>query len=199
MPEDEVDSWAWWRRDSGTGEYTGLDTGFETIATAIKDAGGIDGVIGFSQGAAATGFVASLLEAGRIEAFAAAAKSGEPALPYPSSFLDPSSETGTINPPLKFAVSYCGFFAPHGMYRSFYEPKIATPMLNVIGTVDSVVEESRTLEFVKACETERVVYHPGGHFVPIGKEMAGALVGFLRECCTETVEEKGFDDLDMPF
>jgi len=24
------------------------------------------------------------------------------------------------------------------------------------------------------------VYHPGGHFVPIGKEMAGVLVGFFE-------------------
>lgn len=51
------------------------------------------------------------------------------------------------------------------------------------------------------CESgSRVLYHPGGHFVPIGKEMSSALVGFVRECCEEKGgEEENVEDMDVPF
>ena len=84
------------------------------------------------------------------------------------------------------------------MYAAFYEPKISTRTLHVVGTLDSVVEESRSLALVEACVEPTVVYHPGGHFVPIGKEMTGALVGFIRRCCKEGVEQEA-DDMEMPF
>jgi len=61
------------------------------------------------------------------------------------------------------------------------------------------VEESRSLALVEVCEKGNTVYHPGGHFVPIGKEMAGVLVGFLRECCEEKKEDKGVEDMNVPF
>ncbi len=42
--------------------------------------------------------------------------------------------------------------------------------------------------------------HPGGHFVPVGKDMAGVLVGFVRECCGEKKqEEESVEDMDVPF
>jgi hypothetical protein len=70
-------------------------------------------------------------------------------------------------------------------------------MLHVIGTLDSVVEESRSLALAEASLEPRVVYHPGGHFVPIGKEMVGALIGFIRECCLEKVREENAEDTDF--
>ena len=46
---------------------------------------------------------------------------------------------------------------------------------------------------------KRVLYHPGGHFVPIGKEMSGALVGFIGECCEVKKEVENVEDMDVPF
>jgi len=156
-----------------------VEDGFRTIADAIQEAGGIDGVVGFSQGGAAAAMVASLLEPSRPQAFASGeAKAG---MSYPDSF----SSLRQTQPPLKFAVSYSAFLAPNPLYAAFYEPKISTPMLHVVGTLDSVVEESRSLALVEACVEPKVVYHPGGHFVPIGREMVGALVGFIRQYCEE--------------
>merc|ERR1712230_47541 len=83
-------------------------------------------------------------------------------------------------PPLKFAISYSGFYAPDATYAPFYEPKIKTRFLHVIGSLDSVVEEERSQGLVERCEDKVKVVHPGGHFVPVGKEYAGVLVGFLR-------------------
>lgn len=202
--DDEIDAWAWWRRDESTGLYYGLEEGLARIADAMQQAGGVDGVIGFSQGAAAAAIVASLLETDRPAAFAAAGRDG--GLDFPRSFVREDGER--VNAPLKFAVSYSGFFAPHPRYRAFYEPKITTPLLHVIGSLDTVVEEDRTRGLVERCVggEERVVVHPGGHFVPVGKEWVGALVGFIREVVGQEgkeggkgKEEESVEDMDMPF
>lgn len=175
----------------------GLKDGLAVMADAIRNAGGVDGVIGFSQGACAAAFVTSLLEAGRKENFDALVPKG--GMAYPTSFL--VEDSSTINPPLKFSVCYSGFSAPNELYRAFYEPNIRTPLLSVIGSLDSVVEESQCLSLADSCEegSRRVVYHPGGHFVPIGKQMVQVLIGFIKDTCAETEEEENVEDMDVPF
>jgi predicted esterase len=199
---EEVDAWAWWRRkdiSSDNGDpytYEGLEKGISSIADVLKTEGPFDGVIGFSQGGACAGIVASLLESGRKEAFG---KDG--IMPFPESFAEGA------HPPLKFAVSYSGF-APRDLklYRGFYEPKITTPMLHVLGTLDAVVEEAKSLALVEACkESEgRVVYHPGGHFLPASqKAYVGALIGFMKEVLDKAEngekKEESVEDMDVPF
>jgi hypothetical protein len=208
LDSDTKNDWrAWWVRDNTTGEYKGMDEGFQVVADAIKKEGPIDGVIGFSQGAAGAAFVTSLLEPNRIAAFEQAMSTVGVA--YPAPFLAKSEEgvesgaTNRINgnQVLKFGVSYSGFFAPDPRYKAFYEPKISTPMLHFIGSLDSVVEEDRSMGLAERCEKVRVVVHPGGHFVPIGKEWVAALANFIRETCGEKVAEKeeSVEDMDMPF
>lgn len=177
-------------------------------------------MIGFSQGAAAAVLVASLLDEGRLQSWNEYQKEHPSlsVLPYPKSFLlentstsDTKVEPKTFHPPLKFAISYSGFYAPHAAYTPFYVPRIQTRVLHVIGTLDSVVEEGRSLKSAEVCDgwgkgKENVVYHAGGHFVPIGKEMAGVVVGFIKDTCGEGKsgkdkkgEEVGVEDMEMPF
>ena len=217
---EEPDVWGWWRRkgDKEPFTYEGMEIGFEKVAQVLKDDGPFDGVIGFSQGGALAGMVASLLEPNRIEAFskvssssssAKAASGGDTAtFAYPESFV---SSTGyisePIHQPLRFAVSYSGFGSPHPMYAAFYSPKIQTPMLHFIGSVDTVVDEKRSLLLAHACETEKVMYHPGGHFLPSSqKEYVGALVGFIRSVLEKQEQKTGSkgdeekaEDMDLPF
>lgn len=173
-----------------------MEEALDTIAAAIRELGGIDGVIGFSQGAAATGMVASLLQPGRKIAMESYLASYPEALSFPRSWeglpeLHPQG--------LKFAVSYSGFYAPNELYKGFYEPIISTPVLHFIGSLDSVVEESRSLALVDVTENGQKVYHPGGHFVPAGKEMVGVLVGFIRDCCVVKQVKDSAEDMDAPF
>lgn len=201
--DDDPDAWGWWRRKGETEPYVyeGLETGCAKVAEVLVSDGPFDGVIGFSQGGALAGMVASLLEPGRREAFEKAqSDKSVNGMPYPAAF---ETSTGymseAVHAPLKFAVSYSGFAATmEGAYRAFYEPKIQTPMLHFLGSVDTVVEERRSLRLVEACEDggregRRVVYHPGGHFLPSSqKQYVGALVGFIREVIGEWEErEKG--------
>ncbi|KAI4850845.1 hypothetical protein E4T44_02507, partial [Aureobasidium sp. EXF-8845] len=215
--DTEPEAYAWWRR-KGDGEpfsYEGLDQGFARLASCIKDSGPFDGCIGFSQGGAAAGMLASVLEANRRDAFEKNQVHG--GMRYPESFEnDTGFMTDVIQEPLKFAVSYSGFSAaPNELYTAFYEPKIKTPMLHFIGSVDTVVDESRSLRLVDACvagrgvagEVSRLVYHPGGHFLPSSqKQYVAALVAFIREIVggpsedsLENKKEDKAEDMDMPF
>ena len=195
--DKETDALGWWQRSEVTGEYIGIEDFFTTIVSTILEHGGIDGVIGFSQGAAAAAMVASLLEPGRQEAFRAAKPSGGINFPEEFRSLIANSETRKkIQGPLRFFTSYSGFRPPpswaNGAYDAFYSPSISIPSLHYIGSLDSVVEESRCLALANACEEtkRKVVYHPGGHFVPISKEWVGILVGFIKEVCGEEVGKK---------
>ena len=214
--KDSPEAYGWWRR-KGDGEpyrYEGMEMGFETIAQVLKDEGPFQGAVGFSQGGAAAGMIASLLEPGRREAFEVAQRDG--GMRYPDSFV---ADTGfieeTVHPPLKFAVSYSGFgAATNPLYQAFYAPKIETPMCHFLGSVDTVVEEARSLRLVDACVqgrgrdggVQRVVYHPGGHFLPSSqKQYVNALVAFIREALGEEEglgkgkQEQRVEDMDVPF
>lgn len=214
--DEQPEAYAWWRRkgDSEPYRYEGLEQGFERIASVLKESGPFDGVIGFSQGGAAAGMLASLLEPGRREAFEGAQAKG--GIRYPDSFTsDTGYMEGVIHPPLKFAVSYSGFGANgNELYQAFYEPQIATPMLHFIGSVDTVVEEARSLRLVDACVSgrgveggvARLVYHPGGHFLPSSqKQYVAALVAFIRDVVGKEDQgklgngEESVEDMDMPF
>ena len=208
------DAYGWWIRRGETEPFTyeGMETGFEKVAEGLRNEGPFDGVMGFSQGGALAGMVASLLEKGRREAFEEAQGTDEGArndkkpirraaqkggMPYPKSFTAPqptpnSPDPSTpIHPPLRFAISYSGFGAStNPLYSAFYNPPIATPMLHFLGSVDTVVEEARSLRLVDACagndeekqRGRRVIYHPGGHFLPSSQVYVRAVAGFIREC-----------------
>lgn len=215
---DEPDAYGWWRRkgDSEPFTYEGMDRGLATIAECLRTQGPFDGVLGFSQGGAAAGMVAALLEEGRREAFEKAQAKG--GMRYPDSF---TSDSGfieeAVHPPLKFAISYSGFGAStNDLYQAFYAPKITTPMLHFLGSLDTVVSEERSLRLVDACMNgkgidggaPRLVYHPGGHFLPSSqKQGVAALVGFIREivggaavgASEKDKKEESVEDMDVPF
>jgi predicted esterase len=199
--EDQVDIFGWWRRNdtSNPPEYAGIDKGLETVSRALQAEGPFDGVIGFSQGAALAAMTASLLEGNtRKQAFQNAQKGSAFAIPYPSSFdaLD--------HPPLKFCVPYAGFIAPGERYKAFYDSKITTPVCHFIGSLDSVIGEERTTLLTESCENCQVVPHPGGHFVPQGKQYLNALVAFIQNAVSdrkahEDQKEERVEDMDLPF
>lgn len=202
--EEDIEAYGWWRRkdtNEGVVVYGGIEQGIATIAECINQEGPFEGVIGFSQGAAAAAMVASLLEGqSRIEGFEKAEREG--GIPYPASF---KSDRGFLQEPLKFAIVYSGFCAPAQMYKGFYEPKIRTPMLHFLGQMDTVVEEERSRKLVEACEDgeKNVVVHPGGHFLPSQRPWLDACITFIKGRLegptNEMPKEESVEDMDVPF
>jgi fermentation-respiration switch protein FrsA (DUF1100 family) len=88
--------------------------------------------------------------------------------------------------------------------QSLVKRGLRTPSLHIIGSLDSVVEESRSAALATACgASAQTVLHPGGHFVPVGRDMVGVLVGWLRRVLAEEKAEEGqldsVGDMDVPF
>ena len=201
---DSLEAFGWWRRSntSEPPEYVGLEDGLETIARLLESEGPFDGVIGFSQGACFAAMIASLLEGqSRKQAFEKARSRSSLAIPYPASFARLS------HPPLRFCTAYCGFRAPGDRYLGFYEdPKIQTPACHFIGSLDSVVEESRTQALVDAtggADKTQVVMHPGGHFVPSGKQYLDIIAAFIKQKKSSDgkmdQQEERVEDMEVPF
>jgi len=200
---EDMQAYGWWRRSdtSDPPEYVGLENGLEVVSKILASEGPFDGVMGFSQGAGLAAMVTSLLEGeSRQKAFQNQQSNSSLAIEYPSSFAKLN------HPPLKFAIFYCGFVAPGERYTGFYEPHISTPSCNFIGSLDSVVDESRTQALVDACggsSKTQVLVHPGGHFVPSAKQYLNAIVSFIKNATTpqsgqKEVEERA-EDMDVPF
>lgn len=200
---DAIEAYGWWRRSNTQDppEYMGLDKGLEVVAKVLESEGPFDGVMGFSQGACMAAMVTSLLEGdSRRQAFKNAQSKSSLAISYPSSFEKLN------HPPLKFCVLYAGFVAPGERYRGFYEsPHIQTPSCHFIGSLDTLVEESRTQALVDAFGgvNTQVVTHPGGHFVPSGKQYLDIVGAFMKNrinpTSNDSVKEENVEDMDVPF
>lgn len=187
----ETDSWAWYRKDEASGAYRFLKEGMlrvaESMGTAIAGAPAdeeaptlasessapIAGVIGFSQG----GSMAAML--------AAAMENPHQARTVPSgedwAWVRAVREANR-GIPLRFAVIYSGFYAPPEELAWLYEPPVVTSTLHFIGSLDTVIDESRSRGLVTRCQDPVVIVHPGGHHVPVSKEWVMPLVGFIRKC-----------------
>ncbi|KAJ5687746.1 hypothetical protein N7536_010365 [Penicillium majusculum] len=171
-------AWSWFESESIHGLYPGLEGGLEYVASILKDSGPFDGIVGFSQGAAAAAMVASLLEGNRKDAFARF--EAEAGISYPTCFAN------LEHPPLKFVVSISGYVASHPDYRAFYDPVIRTPVLHFLGHMDTVVDESASMRLVESCQEvgdkkkQIVIWHSGGHVVPSGKRELAAVAHFIK-------------------
>ncbi|KAI9927954.1 hypothetical protein ASPWEDRAFT_563966 [Aspergillus wentii DTO 134E9] len=210
--DEAVEAYGWWRR-SNTADpplYLGLEDGLDAVAKVLRDEGPFDGVIGFSQGAALAAMVAGLLEPGRKDTFARVAEQDKGNSDGVTGFSFPSGFDSLSHPPLKFALCYSGFRSPGARYRAFYEdPAIQTPVLHVLGSLDSVVDDSRSRSLIEACagdpeKEDKVVWHPGGHFLPSQRPYLDAAVRFIKERLDGQggkgqEEEEDVRDMDLPF
>jgi hypothetical protein len=189
--EEQMDAWAWFRHDRAAGKYRLVEEGMLSLAKEIsewkgdataegeegeagKGGGGVvDGVLGFSQGGCLAGMLASALEEGRTTAWVEAREH--------EGWMRAVREANGGRP-LKFAVIYSGFWATPTDLGWLYEPKIKTPTLHVLGSLDTVVEECRSQGLVERCEDPLVLRHPGGHYVPVNKEWVMPVAGFIKKC-----------------
>ncbi|KAM4065381.1 serine hydrolase (FSH1) domain-containing protein [Hirsutella rhossiliensis] len=175
----QPDTWAWFRKDEATGTYRLLAEGMATVAAAIREAGGVDAVCGFSQGGAMAAVIAAALEPDRP---VPEGSDGSWAL---------ALRDANEGRPLDFAVSYSGFFGPVDALKWCYEPKLKTPTLHYIGSLDTVVDERRSQSLIDRCVDPVVVVHPGGHHVPVAKAWVMPLACFIKQHAHEAQPKTG--------
>ncbi|KAG9580605.1 FSH1-domain-containing protein, partial [Aureobasidium melanogenum] len=196
--EVREDANGWWKlRDRGEAQE-GVEIGLDHVAKVMKENGPMDGVMGFSQGAALAAMVVSVLETNREEAFGK----------VPGGMEFPQSIKELQHPPLRFGVCFSGLRNKHEVYTAFYEPKIQTPVLHVLGSMDTIVEESESLALAERCAdggNGMVIRHAGTHTVPTSDRDIAAVIQFIRnafpleDASARKDDEEDVLDMDMPF
>jgi dihydrofolate reductase len=145
---------SWWPHNVSTQDHYTIDQALESIKESINTNGPYDGIVGFSQGAGFAGLLLNIIHQ-----------------------LAPEKQN-----PFKFAVLYSGFRVQPEALQHYYTPAMTTPSLHILGSLDTVVSEERTLKLFDACaeETRTLLRHPGGHFVPNAKPYIKAVTDFIQ-------------------
>lgn len=154
---------------------------FETIKNAYAEHGPFIGILGFSQGSG----IAGLLLANYNEIV------GD----------EKASEA------LKFAIFYSGFKFEHESVQKYYETKVSLPTLHLMGELDTLVANERSLAYAEICEDHTVLKHPGGHYCPSTKDLLKSEVAWINSVVDKTREndkeadkkEETIEDLTAQF
>ena len=115
----------------------------------------IDGIFGFSQGAALTGLLAALRDS----------------RPSPIWF--------------EFAIMVGGFTSTMPQHAALFRHKLTIPSVHVTGRADAIVPRRDSLLLADRFADPLIIEHPGGHVIPgepaVTAPIAGFLAGFARD------------------
>jgi hypothetical protein len=140
----------WWHEGFRGWERT-RDWAVELLRTGPR----IDGIFGFSQGAALTGLLAALRDS----------------RPSPIWF--------------EFAIMVGGFTSTMPQHAALFRHKLTIPSVHVTGRADAIVPRRDSLLLADRFADPLVIEHPGGHVIPaetnVTAPIAGFLAGFARD------------------
>jgi predicted esterase len=109
----------------------------------------IDGIFGFSQGAALTGLLAALRDS------------------RPSPFW------------FEFAIMVGGFTSTLPQHAELFRHKLTIPSVHVTGRADGIVPRRDSLLLADRFADPLVIEHPGGHVIPGNSAVTGPIADFL--------------------
>src|SRR5580692_524707 len=134
----------WWHEGFRGWERT-RDWAIELLRTGPR----IDGIFGFSQGAALTGLLAALRDS------------------------DPST------PQFEFAIMAGGFTSTMPQHAGLFRHKLKVPSVHVTGYADTIVPRRDSLLLADRFADPLVIEHPGGHVIPGEPAVTAPIAGFL--------------------
>jgi predicted esterase len=151
-PSLAAGDFGWWH-DGFRGWERSRDWALELLRTAPR----IDGIFGFSQGAALTGLLAALRD----------------------------SDSWPAPPWFDFAIMVGGFTSTLPQHAHLFPRKLTAPSVHVTGRADMIVPRRDSLMLADRFADPLVIEHPGGHVIPsdsaVTAPIAGFLAGFSRD------------------
>lgn len=153
--EEGIDMRTWWVINESDPQCYNMEQALQTVKDCVVKDGPFDGILGFSQGAGFAGALCNYIE-----------------------------ELVPGHPPFKFGIFYSGFRLKAPFNQHFYEnKKITVPTMHVLGTLDTIVSEERTMALYELCDekTRKLLKHPGGHYVPSQKSIIESIMAFVNE------------------
>ncbi|GMM33931.1 putative serine hydrolase [Saccharomycopsis crataegensis] len=152
---------AWWITECQNGQKSfDITQAITSIKEIIIKEGPFVGIIGFSQGAALAQMIVNNI-----------------------------NEWGNGDTTLKFSIFVSGFAMKESMvdkHQEVLNNKISLPSMMVIGELDTVISNERSLEFVKNNTepgTNIVVSHQGAHIFPSSNTMMKKISEWISTFC----------------
>jgi pimeloyl-ACP methyl ester carboxylesterase len=145
-PPLSTGSFGWWQDG-----FRGWERSRDWAAGVLDGGPRIDGIFGFSQGAALAGLLAGLRDS------------------RPSPFW------------FEFAIMVGGFTSDAPQHTDLFRRKLTVPSVHVIGRADSVVPRPDSLLLAARFADPLVIEHSGGHIVPGDGAVTAPIAGFLAE------------------
>ena len=136
----------WWHEG-----FSGWERTRDWITGQLSAGSRIDGLFGFSQGAALTGLLAALRES-----------------PQAPRGLD-----------FGFAIMVGGFTSFLPQHADLFPGPLAIPSVHVIGRGDGIVSRSDSLKLAGRFDDPLVLEHAGGHVIPGDRAVAEPIARFL--------------------
>jgi hypothetical protein len=145
-PSLALGGFGWWHEGFSGWEHTR-----DWITGQLSTGPRIDGLFGFSQGAALTGLLAALRES--------------PRAPRGLDF--------------EFAIMAGGFTSFLPQHASLFLRPLTIPSVHVIGRSDAIVPRSDSLKLAGRFTDPLVLEHGGGHIIPADRAVAQPIARFL--------------------
>jgi pimeloyl-ACP methyl ester carboxylesterase len=141
--------------------YQGWEQTRAWLVAFFGEHGPIDGVLGFSQGAALTGLLVGLRS-----------PSGIPTLAQPLAF--------------DFAILIGGFVSNDPAHAALYAAaeSYALPTLHVIGRADGIVTSEASLSLAARFANPQLAMHDGGHVIASTEAVRAVLTAFLSSAAS---------------
>jgi hypothetical protein len=150
-PSLAAGDFGWWHEGFSGWEHT-RDWILEWLSTGPR----IDGIFGFSQGAALTGLLAALRE--------------RPRAPRGLDF--------------GFAIMAGGFTSFLPRHAGLFPRPLTIPSVHVIGRSDPIVPRSDSLKLADRFTDPLILEHSGGHVIPGDRTVAEPIARFLARCAS---------------
>jgi hypothetical protein len=145
-PSLALGDFGWWHEG-----FSGWERARDWIVGRLSDGPRIDGLFGFSQGAALAGLLAALRESPRV----------------PSGF------------DFGFAIMVGGFTSFLPQHADLFPRPLTIPSVHVIGRSDGIVPRSDSLKLASRFTDPLVLEHNGGHIIPGDRAVAEPIARFL--------------------
>lgn len=151
---------------------------FESVKKAYAEHGPFIGIMGFSQGSGVAGLL----------------------LAHYNEIIGDEKASDS----LKFAILYSGFKFENESVQQYYEKRVTLPTLHLMGELDTLVSNERSLAYAELCDDHTVLKHPGGHYCPSTKDLLKSQVAWVNSVVdgtrSKTVEaEDSIEKLNEDF
>jgi len=150
----------WWHEG-----FTGWEATRDWAVELLRSGPPIDGIFGFSQGAALTGLLAGL-------------RDSQPSLLR-----------------FEFAIMVGGFTSTMPKHAGLFRRKLAIPSVHVTGRADTIVPSRDSLLLADRFADPLVIGHAGGHVIPwqssVTEPITSFLARFSRDASTASAEVRG--------